>query len=453
MTLQRLPAASISHELTLAPFLVAVPTLLLGTLARSTDLNLHWISPQYKLCLILASALLSALISYWLHQETRVSPHPAIATLAVGFGFNAALLAMLALAGDSATLAWLGMALNTWTALFAGISLVLLFWAAARRTVRSFLASGGGRAWAVGFVWLAVFSSVWLYAARSPLSNAALAQMKARVGACSLVLIGVGLLFAFHLYLRRRTSVVLSFTLSLFLFGLAVAAQMLASTWHLLWWYGHSLYFISLFLVAHGIVEGERVRSRERLIAQLGALSKELEEQSIRDSLTECFNRRYIMDALASEFRKSVRSKLPLTLLIIDADRFKDLNDSHGHPFGDGVLRELAARMRGAMRATDVLARCGGEEFYALLPQTNRVGGQEVAAKLLSAVRSRPFEYNNVTVAVTVSIGIADNLSTDVADVKSLIQAADQALYSAKHAGRDRAALLDPLVFRVPQPS
>lgn len=448
------PAYNISRHLVLGFLVAAIPTVFLAILVRSEALNLQWKSPVFQAFLLLSSALLSGLIGYWLHREVRVSFHPGVLALGVGFACLSPLFIAGAWLREAVYLAWFGILSSAWTALFALAGIVLISWRRARAACQKVVIRSPGTFWTAGVGVFVVFTVAGVLCVRAELTDqASLSKMSPWLGSLFLAVTAIALLFAFQLYLRRRTSVVLSFTLALYLFGLAVASRTLGVTWHMLWWFGHILNFNSLFLVAYGVVEGHRVREREILIAQLAALSKKLEEQSVQDALTGCYNRRYVMEVLEAEFRKSHRARQPLTLLVADVDNFKSINDTHGHPCGDFVLRELAARLREAIRTSDALARAGGEEFWIVLPLTNRLGGQEVAAKLLSVTRSRPFESPAASIPVTLSIGIADNLSPAVTDVTTLIQEADQALYSAKRAGKDRAVTLNPLSFTVPQTS
>lgn len=445
------PERNVSQALTLAVFLALVPTVLLVALARSTVLNVHWHSDGFRIFLFLCSAALSALIARWIHVEAMRGQHPAVMLLAVGFAGESLIFTAMAAVPDVPYLPWAGVFSVTWAVIFAGCGVVLIEWTALRRRCRSFLLGFPGGYWAAGALLFSITLAIWLQFARIGISNArSLEDMRSRSGLVALVLVVLVTLYSLRLYLERRTAVILSFTLALYIFALALTARLTTSAWHVIWWYGHTLNFVSLFLVAYGVLEGYRAGERDSLIRELGALSKRLEEQSLRDPLTGCYNRRYALDILDSEFRKAQRSRLPLTLLIADADDFKAINDTYGHPFGDFVLQELALRLRDSVRTSDVLARCGGEEFFVILPQANRMGGQEVAQKLLDAVRSRPFEHEGREVRLTASVGIADTLSTGVTDVATLIEAADRALYSAKNSGKDRAVTLDPLAFSVP---
>jgi diguanylate cyclase (GGDEF)-like protein len=259
----------------------------------------------------------------------------------------------------------------------------------------------------------------------------------------------VALIVGTVVYFRRRRPIILPFSTGLLVFLLARVSALMGDPWQLLWWYSYLLYFGGLILVAYGVLEGQRVREREELIGRLEDLTSQLEEQSLRDPLTGAYNRRHLMNALESEFKRALRGRLPLTLLVCDVDGFKDVNDSHGHPCGDFVLKEIARRLGDSVRLSDVVGRCGGEEFWILLPQTNRLGGQGVANKTLETIR-QPLVWEDQVLTVTMSIGIADTLSPAARDVPSLIHEADRALYMAKRAGKNRAIIVEPLTFSLP---
>ncbi len=447
-----IPPRSIFHTLILGLFVVALPAALLAVLAGSTAGNIRFESRAFQTILLVSSALLALLIAHWLYQEAQLSRHPAVMVLAVGFAGLAVFHTGSAWLRDPLALAWSGFLSNAWVILFSLASILFIAWRAARHAGRNLLERNPKAVWAAGAALFLFFPVASLALARAEVSHGGvLAQLGAWFNAGYLVAAAFAAFFTFWLYWKRRTVVLLSFALAVFLFGLSVAARMLGPTGHLLWWYAHVLISVSLFLVAYGILEGNRVREREVLIAQLASVSKRLEQQSVRDPLTGCFNRRYATEALEAEFRKSFRARMPLTLLVADLDDFKAINDTYGHPSGDFVLLEATERLHEEMRTSDILARCGGEEFWIILPLTNRVGGQQVASKLLEALRSRPFEQPTYSLHVTMSVGIADNLTPGVTDTESLIREADRALYSAKHSGKDRAVVLDPLSFSVPQ--
>jgi two-component system cell cycle response regulator len=167
-------------------------------------------------------------------------------------------------------------------------------------------------------------------------------------------------------------------------------------------------------------------------------LHQETEQLSITDGLTGVWNRRYLELSLRKEIERASRFNRPLTVLMIDIDRFKDVNDRFGHQRGDGVLVEVTRRIMGTIRTQiDFVARYGGEEFVVVLPETPSEGGKVVAEKVRSAVRDHPFVGDGSHLTITVSVGVAvfpiDGLTSE-----DLIRAADQAMYRAKRAGRDR---------------
>jgi diguanylate cyclase (GGDEF)-like protein len=128
-----------------------------------------------------------------------------------------------------------------------------------------------------------------------------------------------------------------------------------------------------------------------------------------------------------------------LSLVMFDADHFKNVNDTHGHPAGDAVLRRLAALLTTTFREVDVVARVGGEEFAVLLPSTGLSGAAAVAERFRQAVAAQPIVADGVSIACTVSGGVA-TMETGSTDLDALLERADRALYAAKAAGRNRIA-------------
>ncbi|HWC31566.1 MAG TPA: diguanylate cyclase, partial [Actinomycetota bacterium] len=168
-------------------------------------------------------------------------------------------------------------------------------------------------------------------------------------------------------------------------------------------------------------------------------LHEEAERLSITDGLTGIFNRRYLQLSLRREIERAQRFGRSVSLLMLDLDRFKDVNDEHGHQRGDEVLVELARRVMGEIRTQiDQFARYGGEEFVILLPETPCDGALVVAEKIRKAVAARPFtSQTGPPVRVTVSIGVAA-YPDDGESADDLLRTADAALYRAKERGRNR---------------
>jgi diguanylate cyclase (GGDEF)-like protein len=185
-----------------------------------------------------------------------------------------------------------------------------------------------------------------------------------------------------------------------------------------------------------------RVNASRRVVEmqqQLVNMARQLEEISARDVLTGIFNRRHFGATLDHAFDHSRRYRRPLSVAIIDVDRFKDINDSFGHQAGDAVLAEVAKRFSGSVRSSDYLARYGGEEFIVLLPETQLEDAVTFGEKLRAAVASAPVPIaGGRALPVTVSVGAASLAHTRFNSPSEMIAAADQALYRAKRNGRNR---------------
>lgn len=158
------------------------------------------------------------------------------------------------------------------------------------------------------------------------------------------------------------------------------------------------------------------------------------------DHLTGLVNRRMFFEAAEIELGRWKRRPRPIAIVMFDADHFKRVNDTHGHPAGDAVLRNLAATLKATFRDCDVVARIGGEEFAVLLPSTGAVGALAVANRFLQAVAAQRVQVDGAEIRYTVSGGIAC-MDETVADLGALMKRADKALYAAKAAGRNQVAV------------
>lgn len=176
---------------------------------------------------------------------------------------------------------------------------------------------------------------------------------------------------------------------------------------------------------------------------RLESLNRELEKASSTDSLTGLANRRYFNEFVLREWRRAIRDKTELAILMIDIDHFKSYNDSRGHLAGDVCLQKVAmALQRPIKRPADLLARYGGEEFVAVLPETGCEGAQQLAAVLHHEIREMalPHPASATADTITVSIGIAVMTPENRVTVEQVLDKADQALYQAKNGGRNRTA-------------
>lgn len=157
------------------------------------------------------------------------------------------------------------------------------------------------------------------------------------------------------------------------------------------------------------------------------------------DSLTSAFTKRYFLDRLEEEIARSGRAERALSLLMLDIDFFKKINDTYGHPTGDEVLREFSRRIRAVIHRDDVFARYGGEEFAILLPCTNIREAIQIAERCRRAIADEAFSTSTAKFEVTCSVGAA-TLNGDVNGSETLIAAADERLYEAKRSGRNRVS-------------
>jgi len=174
------------------------------------------------------------------------------------------------------------------------------------------------------------------------------------------------------------------------------------------------------------------------------ALLRKIEEQRAEltrlatlDELTGLHNRRFFLKRLREEVERATRYQARLSLLLLDVDHFKRVNDTYGHLVGDAVLASLAGTLRATFRRTDVAARYGGEEFCALLPETDRAGAEQVAERLRQVFAARPVDLQDGgKLSVTCSVGVAE-FGVDAADAQGLLKVADARLYRAKAGGRN----------------
>ena len=174
------------------------------------------------------------------------------------------------------------------------------------------------------------------------------------------------------------------------------------------------------------------------LVFELEEAHAKLNQMSTHDGLTGTFNRSYLDSRLAIESTRATRSDLHFSVLMIDADHFKAINDQHGHSVGDLVLQKIAIACAQCLRPYDTFARYGGEEFVALLPSTSLEQACEIAERVRAAVSELAIiSPSGQTIPVTISIGVGMLLGGE-AKTESVLSRADQAMYEAKRAGRNR---------------
>jgi len=191
--------------------------------------------------------------------------------------------------------------------------------------------------------------------------------------------------------------------------------------------------------------DGDKIQIGSNTVLKF-SLQDELEEQfqksiyesATRDGLTRVYNKKYFMDTMRKEFAYCLRHRVPLSLLMLDVDHFKKINDTHGHQAGDQVLARIAQKVSETIRVEDLLARYGGEEFALMLRESTAEAALACAERVRRAVDATEFSAGGAPIKVTVSVGVATLLDSDFAQPEELIATADRYLYRAKHAGRNR---------------
>lgn len=187
-----------------------------------------------------------------------------------------------------------------------------------------------------------------------------------------------------------------------------------------------------------------RVRAAARMVRLQEDLRTALEHSEFRashDPLTRLFNRGSIIEALQKELSRSGREGTQVSVIIGDVDHFKRVNDDYGHLAGDRVLREIAERIVSSIRPYDFAGRYGGEEFMVVLPGCSQEDARQTAERLCSRIADNPVVTSEGVFSITMSFGAAGSDVADATDMDSIIRCADQALYTAKNAGRNRVEL------------
>jgi diguanylate cyclase (GGDEF)-like protein len=170
--------------------------------------------------------------------------------------------------------------------------------------------------------------------------------------------------------------------------------------------------------------------------------NEKLRTMALRDGLTGLFNHRYFQEIFGQEFDRATRYERSFSLLMLDLDHFKQINDSHGHRVGDIVLQEISALILSSLRTNDIVARYGGEEFAIIAPETDLKGAAVLAERIRKAVEELEISVDSATVKATISIGVATYQPGKISATKSeILDAADARLYDAKRNGRNRLSV------------
>jgi diguanylate cyclase (GGDEF)-like protein len=176
---------------------------------------------------------------------------------------------------------------------------------------------------------------------------------------------------------------------------------------------------------------------------EIHQLQERLKEQAIRDPLTGLHNRRYLDETLPRELARAKREGYPLSIIMVDLDRFKQVNDTYGHPAGDEVIKALSAILKTGTREGDVACRYGGEEFVVALPRMDLEGARARGDEWRAAIAGSSIRHGELTLNVTLSAGVAA-FPDHGHEIDTLVQCADLALYLSKHDGRNRVTCYQP---------
>ncbi|MFJ2362426.1 GGDEF domain-containing protein [Pseudomonas sp. NPDC087697] len=306
--------------------------------------------------------------------------------------------------------------------------------------------------------WIGLFLLVDLavaYIANSPIAGTPAVRLSMEGGALVFSTLNVAML----LMRRIRSPLMVIFIISTTTFALSSLAFILARPWNHMWWLAHAIFAAGFFLLSYGVVQAflttrsfSTIYSQEELMVRLAEAmaytesalqelqrtNQELGHLAATDPLTGADNRRRFMERVEAEIGRTKRGGAPFSVLALDLDDFKSINDRFGHQVGDDILKGFVQKCLDSIRPYDGVARVGGEEFMILLPQTSLEGAGVIAERLRTTVANTSFNsgLQRIT-AVTVSIGISQS-SRDGDTIEAILRVADQRLYHAKHQGRNR---------------
>jgi diguanylate cyclase (GGDEF)-like protein len=209
----------------------------------------------------------------------------------------------------------------------------------------------------------------------------------------------------------------------------------------------------------HALSEGDKILLGSTTILKFSyhdqleeAFQRQMSESALRDGLTRAYNKRYFNERVESELQYALRHGTPVSLIFIDIDHFKRINDVHGHQAGDHVLVQLAALVTSMLGEEDIFARYGGEEFALIARGMEIDAAQALSERIRTSVETHPFVFGDAPIPVTVSVGVSRAPGLAIATTIDLVARADEALYAAKREGRNRVRLGQTPKPRTPTP-
>ncbi|MFD1558395.1 GGDEF domain-containing protein [Paraburkholderia silviterrae] len=309
--------------------------------------------------------------------------------------------------------------------------------------------------------WIAVFLVADLavaWVAYSPFAGSLAVRLSMEGGAMVLSALNVAALM-----LRRiRTPLMVIYGISITSFALASLAFILGRPWNHMWWLAHAIFAAGFFLLSYGVVQAfhttrsfSNIYSQEELMARLAEATartesalqelqrtnEKLKHLAATDPLTGAANRRQFLERVEAEIGRVRHGGATFSLLALDLDNFKAINDAYGHLAGDEVLREFVHKCLDAIRPYDGVARVGGEEFMVLLPQAGLDAALAIGERIRSSIAGSAFNAGSGKPGeVTVSVG-GSQFGRDGNTIDTILRVADERLYSAKHLGRNRVVI------------
>lgn len=454
------PAAAIQFitrvyaRLLLAGFAL-VPAFLIAYFYFFQNPSLKFENHAFHELAIAAATLEGVFVTYVCWRCYRLSGEPLLRWLTLGFlGFSL----IYALHG-----AFTGMAHhNIWLFLLYGpasriVMSILIFVGqlSYSRSADSEAFRVDRRAWATWVVLFVLIDGLVAWVAYSPFAGSPWVRLSMEGGALAFSTINV-----IALVVRRiRTPLMLIYGISVSSFALSSLAFILGRPWNHMWWLAHVIFAGGFFLLSYGVVQAfhttrsfstiysqeelfarlrEAMARTERALQELQRTNEKLEYMAATDPLTGAANRRRFIERVEAEIARARRNGAPFSLLSLDLDHFKAINDSYGHQTGDQVLQRFVKKCLDAIRPYDGVARVGGEEFMVLLPQAALDTARLVGERIRAAIAGAPFENaDGKPIEVTVSVGISE-FGRDGETIDAILRKADERLYEAKHQGRNR---------------
>ncbi|MEN8514213.1 GGDEF domain-containing protein [Burkholderia sp. RS02] len=435
-----------------------VPAYLIAYLYFFQDPSLKFENHAFHELAIAAATLEGAFVTYVCWRCYRLSGEPLLRWLTLGFlGFSLVYALHGAFTGMAHHNIWLFLLYGPASRLTMSI-LIFVGQLAYSRKADSDATRVDRRTW---ITWIALFGLIDVAVAAlaySPVAGNLWVRLSLEGGALVFSTLNV-----VALVVRRiRSPLMTIYGISVASFALASLAFILGRPWNHMWWLAHAIFAAGFFLLSFGVVQAfhttrsfSKIYSQEELFARLREAmarteqalqalqrtNEKLEHLAATDPLTGAANRRQFIERVEAEIALAKRNGAPFSLLSLDLDHFKAINDSYGHQAGDQVLQRFVNKCLDAIRPYDGVARVGGEEFMVLLPQAALDTAQSIGERIRAAIAGAPFEAGiGKPIEVTVSVG-ASEFGRDGETIDAILRKADERLYRAKHQGRNRVVV------------